>query len=84
MLSFVAQTRAEDAAVGAIVSPLLEFPIDQAAGVIFNIVGGLDMSLTEASLLTLTVDFILFFAHPHFSGWPFFLVVATAAGAKRV
>lgn len=47
--SLVAQTRAEDAAVGAIVSPLLEFPIDQAAGVIFNIVGGLDMSLTEAS-----------------------------------
>ena len=47
--AFVAQTRAEDAAVGAIVSPLLEFPIDQAAGVIFNIVGGLDMSLTEAS-----------------------------------
>lgn len=36
--------------MGAIVSPLLEFPIDQAAGVIFNIVGGLDMSLTEASL----------------------------------
>lgn len=50
MLSLLAQTRAEDAAVGAIVSPLLEFPIDQAAGVIFNIVGGLDMSLTEASL----------------------------------
>ncbi|CAM9363732.1 unnamed protein product, partial [Hapterophycus canaliculatus] len=41
------KTRAEDAAIGAIVSPLLDFPIDQAAGVIFNIVGGLDMSLTE-------------------------------------
>ncbi|CAM9675593.1 unnamed protein product [Pylaiella littoralis] len=43
------KSRAEDAAVGAIVSPLLEFPIDQAAGVIFNIVGGLDMSLTEVN-----------------------------------
>ncbi|CAM9993412.1 unnamed protein product [Ectocarpus sp. 6 AP-2014] len=43
------KTRAEDAAVGAIVSPLLEFPIDQAAGVIFNIVGGTDMSLTEVN-----------------------------------
>ncbi|CBJ25613.1 plastid division protein FtsZ [Ectocarpus siliculosus] len=43
------KTRAEDAAVGAIVSPLLEFSIDQAAGVIFNIVGGADMSLTEVN-----------------------------------
>eukprot|EP00903_Cladosiphon_okamuranus_P007683 g7447.t1 len=43
------KTRAEDAAVGAMVSPLLEFPIDKAAGVIFNIVGGLDMSLTEVN-----------------------------------
>ncbi|CAN0369158.1 unnamed protein product, partial [Scytosiphon promiscuus] len=43
------QTRAEDAAIGAMVSPLMEFPIEQAAGVIFNIVGGLDMSLTEVN-----------------------------------
>lgn len=48
----VIQTRAEDAAVGAICSPLLDFPINEAAGVIFNIVGGLDMSLTEASRST--------------------------------
>lgn len=44
------QTRAEDAAVGAICSPLLDFPIKEAGGVIFNIVGGLDLSLTEARL----------------------------------
>lgn len=50
LLPLCVQTRAEDAAVGAMCSPLLDFPIDQAAGVIFNIVGGLDMSLTEASL----------------------------------
>ena len=45
------QTRAEDAAVGAICSPLLDFPLREARGVIFNIVGGLDLSLTEASSL---------------------------------
>lgn len=48
--------------MGAIVSPLLEFPIDQAAGVIFNIVGGLDMSLTEASLLTPRFFFFIIIA----------------------
>lgn len=41
------QTRAEDAAVGAMCSPLLDFPIDEARGVVFNIVGGPDMSLME-------------------------------------
>lgn len=45
--------------MGAIVSPLLEFPIDQAAGVIFNIVGGLDMSLTEASFLMTVQTFLI-------------------------
>lgn len=45
------QTRAADAAVGAMCSPLLDFPIDKARGVIFNIVGGLDMSLTEVRFL---------------------------------
>lgn len=43
------KSRAEDAAVGAMCSPLLDFPIDQARGVVFNIVGGLDMSLTEVN-----------------------------------
>ncbi|CAN0235147.1 unnamed protein product, partial [Discosporangium mesarthrocarpum] len=43
------QTRAEDAAVGAMCSPLLSYPLDQAQGVIFNIVGGPDMSLQEVN-----------------------------------
>ncbi|CAM9553445.1 unnamed protein product [Ascophyllum nodosum] len=43
------KTRAEDAAVGAICSPLLDFPLREARGVIFNIVGGLDLSLTEVN-----------------------------------
>lgn len=39
--------RAVDAAVAAISSPLLGFPISQARGIIFNIVGGPDMTLQE-------------------------------------
>ena len=41
--------RAEDAAVGAIFSPLLEYPINGATGIIFNIVGGPSLSLTEVN-----------------------------------
>lgn len=40
-------SRAIDAAVAAISSPLLDCPIDGAQGVIFNIVGGRDLSLSE-------------------------------------
>lgn len=39
--------RAEDAAVAAINSPLLEFPVEAAKGIVFNITGGADMSLHE-------------------------------------
>jgi len=39
--------RAEDAAAAAINSPLLDFPIDQAQGIVFNVVGGSDMTLQE-------------------------------------
>ncbi|CAM9486915.1 unnamed protein product [Chrysoparadoxa australica] len=41
------KTRAEDAAAAAISSPLLEAPIDKAKGIVFNIVGGKDMTLQE-------------------------------------
>eukprot|EP00607_Mallomonas_marina_P010778 CAMPEP_0182421226 /NCGR_PEP_ID=MMETSP1167-20130531/6515_1 /TAXON_ID=2988 /ORGANISM="Mallomonas Sp, Strain CCMP3275" /LENGTH=388 /DNA_ID=CAMNT_0024598135 /DNA_START=340 /DNA_END=1507 /DNA_ORIENTATION=+ len=39
--------RATDAAMAAISSPLLDFPITRAKGIVFNIVGGDDMSLQE-------------------------------------
>jgi len=39
--------RATDAALSAISSPLLGFPIYQARGIVFNIVGGPDMTLQE-------------------------------------
>jgi len=39
--------RAQDAAVAAISSPLLDFPINRASGIVFNIVGSQDMTLAE-------------------------------------
>ena len=41
------KTRAQDAAVAAISSPLLDFPIKKARGIVFNIVGGTDLTLQE-------------------------------------
>eukprot|EP00590_Aulacoseira_subarctica_P001965 CAMPEP_0172434304 /NCGR_PEP_ID=MMETSP1064-20121228/70561_1 /TAXON_ID=202472 /ORGANISM="Aulacoseira subarctica , Strain CCAP 1002/5" /LENGTH=316 /DNA_ID=CAMNT_0013182515 /DNA_START=971 /DNA_END=1921 /DNA_ORIENTATION=+ len=43
------KTRAEDAATAAISSPLLDSPIERAKGVVFNIIGGRDMSLVEVN-----------------------------------
>ena len=43
------KTRAEDAAAAAISSPLLDSPIERAKGVVFNIIGGRDMSLVEVN-----------------------------------
>lgn len=41
------KARAQDAAVAAISSPLLDFPIKRARGIVFNIVGGSDLTLQE-------------------------------------
>jgi len=41
------KTSAEDAAVAAISSPLLDAPVDEAMGVVFNIIGGESLSLQE-------------------------------------
>lgn len=43
----VGKHRASDAAVAAISSPLLDFPIQRAKRIVFNIVGGEDMGLKE-------------------------------------
>lgn len=43
----VGKRRASDAAVAAISSPLLDFPIQKAKRIVFNIVGGEDMGLQE-------------------------------------
>lgn len=41
------KARAQEAAAAAISSPLLDFPIEKAKGVVFNIVGGTDLTLQE-------------------------------------
>ena len=43
------KTRARDAAVAAISSPLLDFPIEKAKGVVFTITGNSGMSLQEVN-----------------------------------
>ena len=41
------KTRATDAALAALSSPLLDIPITKAKGIVFNVVGGVDMTLQE-------------------------------------
>lgn len=43
----VGRNRAADAAIAAISSPLLDFPIQKSKRIVFNIVGGVDMGLQE-------------------------------------
>lgn len=43
----VGETRAQDAAKGAIASPLLEVSIEGAQGILFTITGGLDLTMSE-------------------------------------
>jgi len=43
------KTRARDAALAAVSSPLLDFPIERAKGVVFTITGTSDMSLQEVN-----------------------------------
>ena len=43
------KTRARDAALAAVSSPLLDFPIEKAKGVVFTITGNSGMSLQEVS-----------------------------------
>lgn len=41
--------RAVDAATAALTSPLLDFPVTSAKGLIFNVVGGDDLTLEEVN-----------------------------------
>lgn len=47
--------RAMDAATQAISSPLLEVSIDGARGILFNVIGGLDMSMHEINTVAETI-----------------------------
>lgn len=56
----IGDNRAQQAARGAIASPLLEVSIDGAKGVIFNVTGGPDMTMSEvdeaANIITQAAD----------------------------
>ena len=43
------KSRARDAAVAAVSSPLIDFPISQATGIVFTITGSSDMTLQEVN-----------------------------------
>lgn len=45
--SLPGKSRARDAAVSAIQSPLLDIGIERATGIVWNITGGKDMTLFE-------------------------------------
>jgi cell division protein FtsZ len=49
------ETRAMEAATQAISSPLLEVSIDGARGILFNVIGGLDMSMHEINTVAETI-----------------------------
>lgn len=49
-LVYVGKTRARDAALNAIQSPLLDIGIERATGIVWNITGGSDLTLFEVSL----------------------------------
>jgi cell division protein FtsZ len=49
------ENRAIDAASQAISSPLLEISIDGARGILFNVIGGLDMSMHEINTVAETI-----------------------------
>lgn len=54
------KTRARDAALNAIQSPLLDIGIERATGIVWNITGGSDLTLFEVSLsLWLCVDIVI-------------------------
>jgi cell division protein FtsZ len=49
------ENRAMDAATQSISSPLLEVSIDGARGILFNVIGGLDMSMHEINTVAETI-----------------------------
>lgn len=49
------RTRAEDAAVAAISSPLLEFPMQRARRVVFSVTGGPTMTLQHVNAVAQTI-----------------------------
>lgn len=53
LLYIAGKTRARDAALNAIQSPLLDIGIERAMGIVWNITGGSDLTLYEVSCMIL-------------------------------
>ncbi|KAJ1639984.1 Tubulin/FtsZ, GTPase domain-containing protein [Pavlovales sp. CCMP2436] len=53
------KTRAQDAALAAISSPLLDFPLRKATGVVFTVTGSADMTLQEINLAAETIHQVM-------------------------
>ncbi|KAF2307621.1 hypothetical protein GH714_030330 [Hevea brasiliensis] len=51
------KTRARDAALNAIQSPLLDIGIERATGIVWNITGGSDLTLFEVSITLIATGF---------------------------
>lgn len=49
------KTRARDAALNAIQSPLLDIGIERATGIVWNITGGTDLTLYEVPFLLIGI-----------------------------
>ncbi|MFS7930913.1 putative tubulin GTPase [Helianthus anomalus] len=49
MIWFTGKTRAKDAAFNAIQSPLLDIGIERATGIVWNIIGGTNLTLVEVN-----------------------------------
>lgn len=48
--AFTGKTRARDAALNAVQSPLLDIGIERATGIVWNITGGSDLTLFEVGV----------------------------------
>jgi FtsZ family, C-terminal domain len=57
------RNRAEEAAMAAISSALLDVPITGAQGIVFNVLGGRDMSLQVTYAVTVDMFIYLKFLH---------------------
>lgn len=55
---FIGKTRARDAALNAIQSPLLDIGIERATGIVWNITGGSDLTLYEVCGLSTTFSLV--------------------------
>lgn len=59
------KSRATDAAVAAISSPLLDFSVRRAKGIVFNIVGSSDLTLSEINAAAVSIGYSLPLTHRH-------------------